>query len=79
MSENLAAALLLTLLAGSATGIGSLISYIVPRPDMRYLSLSLGFASGVMIYVAFVDLFCSSREIKQAWHTPTSSSLQVFF
>jgi Predicted divalent heavy-metal cations transporter len=63
VSENLAAALLLTLLAGSATGIGSLISYIVPRPDMRYLSLSLGFASGVMIYVAFVDLFCGSREV----------------
>jgi len=62
VSGDLLAALLLTLLAGGATGIGSLIAYIVPRPSMRYLSLSLGFASGVMIYVAFVDLFCVSRQ-----------------
>jgi ZIP family zinc transporter len=54
-------ALLLTTLAALATGIGSLISYVIPKPDMRYLSISLGFATGVMIFVAFVDLFCSAR------------------
>ncbi|MDM7934735.1 MAG: zinc transporter ZupT [Methanothrix sp.] len=62
LSSAVIAALLLTLLAGLATGIGSLISYLIPRPDLRYLSVSLGFSSGVMIYVAFVDLFCSSRQ-----------------
>ena len=54
-------ALLLTTLAALATGIGSLVSYVIPKPDMRYLSISLGFATGVMIFVAFVDLFCSAR------------------
>ena len=54
-------ALLLTTLAALATGIGSLISYVIPKPDTRYLSISLGFATGVMIFVAFVDLFCSAR------------------
>ncbi len=63
MSENILVAFVLALLAGIATGIGSLISYFIPRPDMRYLSMSLGFASGVMIYVAFVDLFCGSKSI----------------
>ncbi len=58
---NILIALALSLFAGLATGIGSLISYFIPRPDMRYLSLSLGFAAGVMVYVGFVDLFCSSR------------------
>lgn len=54
-------ALLLTTLAALATGIGSLISYVIPKPDTRYLSISLGFATGVMIFVAFVDLFCGAR------------------
>lgn len=63
MDENIIAALALTVFAGLATGIGSLISYFVPKPDLRYLSLSLGFAAGVMIYVGFVDLFCSSMTV----------------
>ncbi len=62
MVENLIPALALTFLAGLATGVGSLVSYFIPKPDMRYLSVSLGFATGVMIFVAFVDLFCSSKE-----------------
>jgi len=62
MVENLIPALVLTILAGLATGLGSLVSYFIPRPDMRYLSISLGFATGVMIFVGFVDLFCSSKE-----------------
>lgn len=61
MEGNILIALALTLFAGLATGIGSLVSYLIPKPDMRYLSLSLGFAAGVMIYVGFVDLFCSSK------------------
>ena len=60
--DNLVPALILTFLAGLATGVGGLIAYFVPRPDMRYLSVSLGFATGVMIFVAFVDLFCSAKE-----------------
>jgi len=60
---NILAALALTLFAGLATGIGSLVAYFIPKPDMRYLSLSLGFAAGVMIYVGFVDLFCSSKNV----------------
>lgn len=63
MEGNILAALALTLFAGLATGIGSLAAYFIPRPDMRYLSLSLGFAAGVMIYVGFVDLFCSSKSV----------------
>jgi ZIP family zinc transporter len=63
VADNILAAIALTTLAGLATGIGSLISYFIPRPDMRYLSLSLGFAAGVMIFVAFTDLFCASKQI----------------
>jgi len=62
MTDNLIPALMLTLFAGLATGIGSLVSYFIPKPNMRYLSASLGFATGVMIFVAFVDLFGAARE-----------------
>jgi zinc transporter, ZIP family len=60
---NILAALTLTIIAGLASGIGSLAAYFIPKPDLRYLSLSLGFAAGVMIYVGFVDLFCSSKTV----------------
>jgi ZIP family zinc transporter len=54
-------ALILTTLAALATGIGSLVAYFIPEPDNRYLSVSLGFATGVMIFIAFVDLFCAAK------------------
>jgi ZIP family zinc transporter len=54
LTTGILAAIVLTTLAGLATGIGSLISYFIPEPDTRYLSISLGFATGVMIFVAFI-------------------------
>ncbi len=63
MENNILIALALSTFAGLATGIGSLIAYFIPKPDMRYLSLSLGFATGVMIYVGFVDLFFSAKAV----------------
>jgi len=63
MEGNILMALALTLFAGLATGIGSLVAYLIPKPDLRYLSLSLGFAAGVMIYVGFVDLFFSAKTV----------------
>ncbi len=50
-------AFLLTLLAGLSTGIGSAIAFFAKRTNKRFLSLSLGFSAGVMIYISFVDLF----------------------
>lgn len=49
-------ALLLTALAGFSTGIGSAIAYFIKKPKMIFLSFSLGFSAGVMIYVSFVEL-----------------------
>jgi len=63
VENNILIALALSTFAGLATGIGSLIAYFIPKPDMRYLSLSLGFATGVMIYVGFVDLFFSAKAV----------------
>ena len=56
ISENVSIALLLTSIAGLSTGIGSAIAYFIKKPKMGYLSFFLGFSSGVMIYISFVEL-----------------------
>ncbi|MEA1924705.1 MAG: zinc transporter ZupT [Candidatus Altiarchaeota archaeon] len=52
--------LLLTFLAGIATGIGSLISLFIKKLKKSYLCFSLGFSAGVMIYVSFAELLSSA-------------------
>lgn len=47
----------LTLFAGMATGIGSLIAFAAKRSNYRFLSVSTGFSAGVMLYVSFVEIF----------------------
>lgn len=59
---NIGFALLLTILAGLSTGIGSTIAYFIKKPKMLYLSLSLGFSAGVMVYVSFVELLPQALE-----------------
>lgn len=46
----------LTLFAGMATGIGSAIAFTAKRTNFRFLSVSTGFAAGVMLYVSFVEI-----------------------
>jgi ZIP family zinc transporter len=51
----------LTLLAGLATGAGSFIALLSKKTTPRFLSLSLGFSAGVMIFVSLVELFNEAR------------------
>ncbi len=53
---NLWIALLLSTLAGLATTIGSLLALAVRHPGPKFMSLSLGFSAGVMLFVSFVEL-----------------------
>jgi ZIP family zinc transporter len=50
-------ALGLTMFAGMATGIGSIIAFTARRANYRFLSVSTGFSAGVMLYVSFVEIF----------------------
>ena len=52
----------LTLFAGLATGLGSLVALFAKRRDMRLLSATLGFSAGVMIYVSLVEILRKARE-----------------
>lgn len=57
MPHNVLYALGLTLFAGLATGIGSLLAFAAKKTDYRFLSVSTGFSAGVMLYVSFVEIF----------------------
>lgn len=54
-------AFLLTLFAGLSTGVGSLIGLLSKKFNPRFLTISLGFSAGVMLYVAFVEIFVKAR------------------
>ncbi len=64
--QNLLIAFTLTLLAGLATGIGSAIAFFAKRTNTKFLSVSLGFSAGVMIYISFVEIFFKAQEILAA-------------
>lgn len=55
--DNVAFAFGLTLFAGMATGIGSVIAFTASKTNYRFLSVATGFSAGVMLYVAFVEIF----------------------
>lgn len=52
----------LTLFAGMATGIGSIIAFTAKRTNYRFLSVATGFSAGVMLYVSFVEIFLKGAE-----------------
>ncbi|MCE1201851.1 MAG: zinc transporter ZupT [Bacteroidia bacterium] len=56
----------LTLFAGLSTGFGSAIALMAKRTNTRFLTVSLGFSAGVMIYVSFVEILQKSRELLSA-------------
>lgn len=62
MNENFLFAFGLTLFAGLSTGIGSLVAFFMKKSNATFLSSSLGFSAGVMIYVSFVELFPEAVE-----------------
>lgn len=49
-------AFLLTAVAGLSTGIGSLIALVAKKTNRNFLSISLGFSAGIMIYVSFMEM-----------------------
>ena len=59
--NNVVLAFFLTLLAGISTGIGSVIALVSKRTNTKFLSVSLGFSAGVMIYVSMVEIFSEAK------------------
>ncbi|MFX1451306.1 MAG: zinc transporter ZupT [Promethearchaeota archaeon] len=55
-ANDIGFAMLLTIIAGLSTGIGSIIAYFIKKPKLSYLSLLLSLSAGVMLYVSFIEL-----------------------
>lgn len=53
-------AFMITLAAGLSTGIGSAIGLFAKKTNTKFLSISLGFSAGVMIYVSMIEIFQKS-------------------
>lgn len=52
----------ITLFAGLSTGIGSILAFYTKRTNEKFLSASLGFSAGVMMYVSFIEIFPEARQ-----------------
>lgn len=66
--NNVLFAFALTIFAGLATGIGSMLAFFTKTTNTRFLSVSLGFSSGVMIYVSMVEIFFKARvSLESVW------------
>ena len=62
MDNNVVFALGLTVFAGIATGIGSLMAFFSKSFNPKFLAGALGFSAGVMIYVSLVEIFVKARD-----------------
>ena len=61
-------AFMLTVFAGLATGVGSLMAFYTKKTNKKFLSAALGFSAGVMIYVSLVEIFVKARSSLEAAH-----------
>jgi zinc transporter, ZIP family len=61
--HNVSVALVLTLLAGLSTGIGSTIAYCIRQPKGVYLAFSLGLSAGAMVYVSLVEMLPKAQDL----------------
>lgn len=75
---NIQFGFLLSLLAGLATGIGSLISIFVKKNDFRTLAFGLGVSAGVMIYISLVELLPESEKLMSGFSAPVAVKMISF-
>lgn len=60
--DNVLFAFLLTLFAGLATGVGSLLAFFTKTTNTKFLSFALGLSAGVMIYVSMIEIFFKAKD-----------------
>jgi len=64
--HNIIVAFGITLLAGLSTGIGSILAFYTKQTSKRFLTISLGFSAGVMIYISTIEIFAKARASLEA-------------
>jgi ZIP family zinc transporter len=67
-------AFFLTAIAGLSTGIGSLIALLAKKTNKNFLSVSLGFSAGIMIYVSFMEMMPQAlKELSAVYNEKTGT------
>jgi ZIP family zinc transporter len=61
--DNIIQPIILSILAGSTTGLGGLLVLILRKVEERFLGFLMGFAGGVMLTVSFLELFTEAVDI----------------
>lgn len=73
-------AFILTFLAGMATSIGGFIAFFAKRTKTSFLSFSLGFSAGVMIYISFTEILSQASGIlSESYNEKISAWLTLAF
>ena len=80
-------AFLLTFFAALCTGVGSLIAFFAKKTNKKFLSVSLGFSAGVMVYVSLIEIFQKAKralvaelgELNGSWATVAAFFGGIFF
>ena len=60
--SDIAFAFLLTVVAGSATGLGGLAILFTKKTSKKFLAICLSFAAGVMLYISFAEILLEAFE-----------------
>ena len=78
MISSILRAFALTLAAGLSTGIGSSIAFLSKKENRLFLSVSLGFSAGVMIYVSMIEMFPKAQtDLSNVYGQRMGSALTV--
>ncbi|MDR5587519.1 MULTISPECIES: zinc transporter ZupT [Clostridium] len=76
--NNILFAFSLTLFSGLCTGIGSAFAFFAKKTNTKFLSISLGFSAGVMIYVSMIEIFFKAKDaLTEQFGIKTGSWLTV--
>ena len=59
--SNWGLALILSLFAGLSTGLGGLFVLLLKTTNKKFLSVSLGFSAGIMIYISFMEILPEAK------------------
>ena len=60
---NTTKAILITAISGITTGIGAFIGSLISNISPNFISISLGFAAGAMLYIVSCELIPESKHI----------------
>ncbi len=72
-------AFLMTLLVGLATGIGAVFAFFGKKENTLFLSLSLGFSAGIMLYLSAMEILPASLKMTSQTDTAIGFLVGVLF